>query len=418
MRLPGKAAGRTVTQQPFAPMVEVTRGSLVESAHRGAIAVVDDGGHLVASLGSAGQPFFARSCAKPFQALALVCSGAADAFGVTEAELAVVCASHSGEPEHVALVESVLAKADVSASMLACGVHPPFDSAARTALATRGVAPSALHNNCSGKHAGMLALSRHLGLPLDGYTDPDHGVQVAIHRLFAYLAGLEPSELRIAVDGCTAPTFSLPLRAFALSLARLAAYGEGLAVARDPAERPIEDDISDLVDERDEPDDGAVEPTHDGSESEPRVRPSGGVALDDDGADFPVPVSLGLQRIWNAMKANPVVVAGSRGRLCTDLMRTAAQVGVPLVAKSGAEGGYAVALVHAGRAYGIALKVEDGAQRARDAAAIETLVQLELLPSAARGPLAGYHHPVVLDRSDEPVGEVRARFRLSHGLPG
>jgi len=409
-----------VTQQPFAPMVEVTRGSLVESAHRGAIAVVDDSGHLVASLGSAGQPFFARSCAKPFQALALVCSGAADAFGLTEAELAVVCASHSGEPEHVALVESVLAKAEVSASKLVCGVHPPFDSAARTALSARGAAPSALHNNCSGKHAGMLALSRHLSLPLDGYTDPDHGVQVAIHRLFAYLAGLEPSELRIAVDGCTAPTFSLPLRAFALSLARLAAYGEGLAVARDKSERPIEDDLEDPVDERDDDDatDDATEPADGGLGSAHRALPSEGVALDDEGADFPVPVSRGLQRIWSAMKANPVVVAGSRGRLCTDLMRTAAQVGVPLVAKSGAEGGYAVALVHAGRAYGIALKVEDGAQRARDAAAIETLIQLELLPSAARGPLAGYHHPVVLDRSDEPVGEVRARFRLSHGLPG
>lgn len=385
--------GGLVNQQVYAPMVEVTRGPWVESAHRGAIAAVESGGRLIASLGATSQPYFVRSCAKPFQALALVCSGAADAFGVTDDELAVICASHSGEPEHVSRVASVLQKAKIDPRYLACGVHPPFDAKARRQLAADGREASELHNNCSGKHAGMLLTAKHLGLPLDNYVDPDHGVQIAIVGLLGFLCGLEPTEIDIGIDGCTAPTFQVPLRAFALGLARLAAQGEGiqseLPVQRDDEEEWDEDAPAQLPLWREEAEDG-----------------------------FPVPVRVGLARVWRAMKANPMLVAGTVGRLCTDLMNVARTFGVPLVAKSGAEGGYAIAVVAGGRAYGIALKVEDGAQRARDAAAIEALLQLELLPDEARGPLAGYYRQVVLNRRDEAVGEVRARFRLSRGLPG
>jgi len=374
-------------------MVEVMRGDWVESAHRGALAVVDMNGRLVASLGAPAQPVFVRSCAKPIQALALVCSGAADAFHVTEEELAVVCASHSGEPEHVRLVASLLAKAKLDVHHLQCGIHLPFDAPSRRALAATGTEPSALHNNCSGKHAGMLVTARHLGLPLDDYTDPEHAVQVAIRGLLAFLAGLEPGEINVAVDGCTAPTFQLPLRGFALAFARLAAVGEGVPLAQASATNPPEF-------EEDEDPEG--------------VAP--GFDLDAESA-FPVSIREGLERVWNAMRRHPVLIAGSRGRLCTDLMRCAASLDVPLIAKSGAEGAYAMAVVKEGRAFGIALKVEDGAQRARDAASLETLFQLDLLPEDAERMMAAYHRQVVLNHRDQPVGETRARFRLSYGLP-
>lgn len=385
-----------VNHQSYAPMVEVTRGGFVESSHRGVIAVVEASGRLVASLGSPAQPIIVRSCAKPFQALALVCSGAADAFGLTEEELAVVCASHSGEEQHVRAVASLLKKAGVDPNALLCGPHPPFDGPARRALAASGQEPTALHNNCSGKHAGMLVTARHLGLPLEQYTAPDHGVQAAILGLLGYLSGLEPSEIDLAVDGCTAPTFHLPLRSFALAMARLAAAGENLPVARSAT--GFEDEEEDR-------------------DNDWRVEAGTIAAYGEDEDTFPVPVRAGLARVWHAMKSHPVLIAGSRGRLCTDLMNVARSVDVDLVAKSGAEGCYAMAVVQDDRAYGIALKVEDGAQRARDAAAIETLLQLDLLPESTSGSLAAYHQQVVLNRRDELVGDVRAHFRLHHGLP-
>jgi L-asparaginase II len=410
-----------VPNQTFVPMVEVTRGRHVESVHRGAIAVVDAAGRLFASLGDPKEPVFVRSSAKPFQALALVCSGAADAFGITEAELAIVCASHSGEPQHVELVSSLMRKAGLKLSDLQCGVHPPFDLGARRALAAIGEEPSVLHNNCSGKHAGMLAAARHLGLPLSSYMDPEHDIQIAIRGLLAFLAGLDPDDVGVAIDGCGAPTYYLPLRGFALAMGRLAAAGEGTSAAPGPGE-PAREDAADLdQDLGDEEDEFDSDLEFEEDDEEDALASSLAGSGDDESAGdeaFPVSVPQGLARVWKAMKNHPVLVAGSRGRLCTDLMRVASHLGVPLVAKSGAEGFYTMALVHHGRPLGIALKVEDGAERARNAASLETLFQLNLLPEEAREPLSGYHHPAVLNRQDRPVGEVRAHFRLNRGLPG
>lgn len=381
-------------QNSTQPMVEITRGGQVESLHRGAIAVVDAQGRLVASLGQPKHPFFARSAAKPFQALAFVCSGAADAYGVTDEELAVICGSHSGEPRHVELVESLLHKTGIAAGQLQCGLHPPFDTQVRRALYESRQSPSVLQNNCSGKHLAMLATARYLGLTLEDYLHPEHGVQVAIRGLLAFLAGLEPEEIDLAVDGCGAPAFHLPLRAFALAMARLAEAGEGLAPPDDD-DRELEDELYDETD-----------------------RPSS-PASDAEGAEaLPVPLSGGLARVWKAMKEHPVLVAGSRGRLDTDLMRVAADHQVPLIAKSGAEGVYALAAVREGEAFGIAVKVEDGAERARNCASLETLYQLQLLPEDALDELSGYHQPVLLDRRDEPAGEINPVFKLNRGLPG
>jgi L-asparaginase II len=387
----------------YQPMVEITRNARLESLHRGAAAVVDARGKLIASLGNPKQPVYLRSAAKPFQALAFVCSGAADAYGVTEEELALICASHSGEARHVALMESLLHRTGLRAEQLHCGIHPPFDAQARRSLVEAGLAPTVLHNNCSGKHAGMLATSRHLGLTLEDYTDPEHGVQTAIRSILAFLAGLEPDEIEIGTDGCAVPAFYVPLRSFSLALARLAAAGEGIDETRDE-DQALEDA---LYDEEYE-----VDGTEEGGTGLGGA-PAGG-EVDD---SLPVSLPDGLARTWRAMIAHPVILGGSRGRLDTDLMRVAAGHGVPLVARSGAEGVYAMAVVRDGEAYGITLKIEDGAERARNSAAIEILRQLDLLPEEAIDPLSGYHQPVILTRLDEAVGEVNPIFRLNRGLP-
>jgi L-asparaginase II len=387
----------------YQPMVEITRNARLESLHRGAVAVVDARGKLVASLGNPKQPVYLRSAAKPFQALALVCSGAADAFGVTEEELALICSSHSGEARHIALLESLLRRTGLCAEQLHCGIHPPFDAQARRALVESGLAPTVLHNNCSGKHAGMLATSKHLGLTLEDYTDPEHGVQMAIRGILAFLAGLEPDEIEIGTDGCAVPAFYVPLRSFSLAMARLAAAGEGTDEVRQEDEA-LEDALCDEECDVDGTEEGGTGPLE---------------AVTGGEADESLPVSLsdGLARTWRAMISHPVIFGGSRGRLDTDLMRAAAGHGVPLVAKSGAEGVYAVAVVRDGEAYGFALKIEDGAERARNSAAIEILRQLDLLPEEAIDPLSGYHQPLILTRRDEAVGEVNPIFRLNRGLP-
>jgi L-asparaginase II len=246
----------------------------------------------------------------------------------------------------------------------------------------------------------MIAAARHLGLTVEDYRDPRHDVQVAIRGLLAFLAGMDPDEVETAVDGCAAPTFLLPLRGFALALARLVAAGEGVEGERRSHAAP-EEDYEDEGYADDEVGEYEVEDDEE---------------LEEDG--FPVSVPEALRKVWWAMKAHPVLVAGSRGRICTDVMRVAAALEVPLVAKSGAEGVYAIALVHRDRALGIALKIEDGSERGRNSAALETLFQLGLLPGEAEEHLAGYHRPPVLDRLGEPVGEVRPRFKLNRGLPG
>jgi L-asparaginase II len=158
------------------PLVEVTRGSFVESVHRGHLAALDGAGRLVARVGSPEAVTFMRSAAKPFQALPLVAEGAADRFRLDARELAVACGSHDGERVHTEAVLSVLAKIGLGVEDLKCGPQEPYGKEAAERLRARGERPTALHNNCSGKHAGMLALARHLGAPTENYFEPEHPV--------------------------------------------------------------------------------------------------------------------------------------------------------------------------------------------------------------------------------------------------
>jgi L-asparaginase II len=211
-------------------LVEVLRGSLVESRHRGAIAVADADGGAVLALGDVATPIFPRSAIKALQALPLVESGAADRYGFGDEELALACASHSGEAAHVAGVTGMLAKAGLDAAALRCGAHWPIAQPALVELARTGE-PSALHNNCSGKHAGFLCVACAQGIDHTDYWRPQHPVQRQVRAVLEHMTGATLSDDRRAIDGCSVPTWAIPLQNLAQGFARFAT-GRGLAPER------------------------------------------------------------------------------------------------------------------------------------------------------------------------------------------
>jgi L-asparaginase II len=224
-------------------LIEVVRGTTVESRHRVHVAVVDAEGRL---RGRAGEPdlvTFFRSAAKPLQALPIVEDGAYDRFGLTLEELALCCGSHSGEPRHLRAAESILQKIGLDGEALACGPHAPFHAASRRELVESGLEPVRLHNNCSGKHAGMMAVARSHGWEPAGYQHLDHPVQRRILVEVAYWVGLPEEAIVVATDGCGVVCYALPLHYMALGFARLASAarrGEPAAqmVTRAMAEHP------------------------------------------------------------------------------------------------------------------------------------------------------------------------------------
>jgi L-asparaginase II len=338
-----------------APLVEVWRGQMVESCHRGHVAAVDGDGRLVARLGEPETVTYLRSSAKPFQALPLVASGAADRFGFGPREIAVACGSHSGEPVHEEVVAGMLKKIGLGESALKCGTHEPFSPEATRELRRRGERPRVLQNNCSGKHAGMLALALHLGAPVETYDRPDNPVQRAILRAVAQFSALHEGEIAAATDGCGVPVFALPVRAMALMYARLVAPGAGL----------------------------------------------------DDAA------GAAASRIVAAMTGAPEMVGGTRERLDTEMMRV---TNGRIVSKIGAEGVYTVGVLPCERfprGLGLALKIEDGEdRRARPTVVIESLRQLGALDAGASAQLEPYASFPIRNHSGEVVGGVRAAFEL------
>jgi L-asparaginase II len=266
-------------------LVEVLRGGLVESRHHGSVAVVDADGRPVLALGDVARPIFPRSAVKALQALPLIESGAADRYGLTGEQIAVACASHGGEPGHIAAVQSMLARAALDASALGCGVHPPLHRDSAAALDRAGMEPAALHNNCSGKHAGFLCLACHLGADLRGYRDPDQPVQREVRAAIESISGATLSGERRAIDGCSVPTWAVPLTSLALAFARFGT-GQGLAPERAKA----------------------------------------------------------VARLREACAAHPWHVAGT-GRFCTEVMR---RFGTRVFVKTGAQGVFCAALPEQG----------------------------------------------------------------------
>jgi len=213
-------------------LVEVTRGGRVESAHHGAAAVIDASGKVVFSAGDIDTAIFPRSAVKSMQALPMVETGAAARLGLTDAEIALACSSHNGEEIHTAVAASMLAKAGRDVSCLECGTHWPSHDASARKLAAAGLTPSALHNNCSGKHSGFICLSCDQGHDPKGYIGPDHPAMRMITAALSEMTGTVLDERNRGTDGCSIPTFAIPLRGIAHGFAR---YGTGNGMAPDRA---------------------------------------------------------------------------------------------------------------------------------------------------------------------------------------
>ncbi len=212
-------------------LIEATRGPLVESWHRGAVAIAAPSGALALQLGDVEHPVYPRSAVKALQALPLIESGAADRFGFTPADIALACGSHTGTEQHAGLAAGMLVRAGLGTDDLHCGAHAPLGSAAAAALIAKGAAPTQLHNNCSGKHAGMLATAKHLGEPTAGYWEVAHPVQERVRCAMSEISGVALGPEVQGIDGCSVPNWAMPLSAMARTFARLAT-GEGLAPER------------------------------------------------------------------------------------------------------------------------------------------------------------------------------------------
>lgn len=220
-------------------LANVIRGNTVESIHRGHYIVIDGEGNTVASAGEPSTVTYFRSACKPHQSIPLITSGAADAFGFTEDEIAISCASHSGEPMHVEIVARMLDKIGMRAEDLRCGTHYPFAEAESRRMQAAGETPTQLHNNCSGKHTAMLALAKHIGADPADYERFAHRVQQRILRAIAEFTELRPEDIAIGIDGCAAPNFAVPVHAMARSFINLISPGSSHEATQAAAARVV-----------------------------------------------------------------------------------------------------------------------------------------------------------------------------------
>ena len=340
-------------------LIEVLRGSAVESRHAGALAIVDASGAVHTALGDIERPIFPRSAVKLLQALPLVASGAAEAFQLSDEELALACASHSGEPEHVATAAAVLAKLGLDDGALECGTQWPSREPVLRGMLARGEVAGPLHNNCSGKHAGFVCVACHMAIGARsagaglaefarGYVAAAHPVMREVSAALSAATGVDVERAPAGIDGCSIPTYALPLRSLALAFAR-AGTGQGLSDANARAAR----------------------------------------------------------RLRQAVARAPFMVGGT-DRFDTRLMQA---FGERLFCKIGAEGVYCAALPELG--LGVALKIDDGAARAAEAAM--AAVAAALLKSDHEL-LQGYSHLVLRNWRGIEVGSLRPAGDLAAAL--
>jgi L-asparaginase II len=353
----------TRTRKGSAPpvLVDVRRGDVIESRHRGHIVQVDADGRILRAVGAPGTEVMLRSTVKPFAVVALIESGAADDLALTPSELAIMCASHTGEDKHVRTLQAIFRRASVTQSLLLCGTEgAPADAVTAARLARDGETPGPIRHGCSGFHAASILMSAYAGWPIDEYADPKHPSQVAVRETVARLFGRKLETLKVATDNCGAMTYEVTL----LELAR--AY---LLLA--------------------DPEGPAVDETR--AESAPA-----------------------LKRLRDAMMGAPDMVGGTYDNLDTELMRRRPG---RLVAKAGADGMRAIGLVavEGAVASGIAIKIEDGdmSRRAIKAASVETLAQVGVLDARDLRAMAPYHHPTVLSPSGAEAATALPRFELA-----
>ena len=336
-------------------LAEVVRGETVESIHRGHLIVVDGAGETLCSLGNPETVTFWRSSAKAFQAIPFLRNGAADAFGYTEKEIALACGSHSGERIHTETARQMLEKIGLSETDLQCGAHLPFDEKRAAEMLKAGEEPTQLHNNCSGKHAAMLAFCVHANIDIATYEQLEHPLQQAILECVAEFTDVPAGAIKIGIDGCAAPNFAVPVSAMAKAFARL-----------------------------------VVPPP-----------------------DYDEATKIACRRIVSAMLDFPEMIGGTE-RLDTMLMREAHG---RLISKIGAEGVYSAAVLPSEKypkGLGIALKIEDGDdKRARAVVLIELLRQLGIFGEET---LKEYSPLPIKNRRGNWVGETRACFDLINNL--
>ncbi len=353
------ALGRSLPES--VPLLVVRRGGSVESVHRGSVAVVSEDGRLLAAAGDPRWPVFLRSAAKPVQLVPFLAGGGERRFSLTTREIALAAASHGGEPFHTRVAAAMLEKGGFTTADLHCGTHPPMHEETARALAFRGEEPGPLHSNCSGKHAAMLLACRLFGEDARTYWRPEHPLQKRILSALSCLAGVRVARIGVAVDGCSVPVFRIPLENLALLYASLMG-----ARLRGEAPRAFAARV----------------------------------------------------RIVGAMTEAPEMVAGT-GRFTTNLMRA---FGRSLLAKEGAEGVYAMGVAPSlassvrffsgASSVGIALKIEDGAERGRDAVAVEVLKQLGLASGARLAALRRLARRPVKNVRGDVVGDMKTVFRL------
>lgn len=333
-------------------LAEVVRGATVESIHRGHLIVVDGEGKTIAQIGNPDIVTFWRSSAKPFQALPFLLNGGAARFGFSEQEIALACGSHSGESFHVATAEQMLVKGGFTESDLQCGAHAPFNEKTWEQMIKMGVQPTALHNNCSGKHAAMLASAKHTGADVSTYHLLENPVQQKILDLISRVSEVPKNEIKIGIDGCALPSFALPVRAMARSFAAL--------VCAPPA--------------------------------------------------FDENLRAACRRVVSAMMNYPEMIGGTE-RLDTLIMQAAPG---KLISKIGAEGVLTAAILPNEKwktGLGIAFKIEDGDdKRARAVVLIELLRQLGIFD---RQTLRNFSPMPMTNRCGAKVGEILPTFTLS-----
>lgn len=212
----------TAHETTSVPLVRLNRGNAFEALHRGWAVVTDSTGRILYQAGEPATPIYSRSALKPLQVLPLLLTGTAQQYQFTEPELTIMCSSHGGEPFHCETVATLLAKGGLTLEHLQCGSHLPLHAPSALALQRQDIAPTALHNNCSGKHTGMLLNAQSQGWPLNDYLQPEHPGQQAIREAIQTVTGLPPTALHMGIDGCSAPNYSFPLQAMATAYARLA----------------------------------------------------------------------------------------------------------------------------------------------------------------------------------------------------
>lgn len=328
---------------PDPVLVEITRGDIVESAHVGAVVVADAEGRIVLQAGDVERPVYPRSAIKALQALPLVETGAADRFALSQEALALACSSHSGEAGHVAMAGAMLSAAGRGPEALECGADWPLKPEIARDLARAGGAPSALHNNCSGKHAGFVCLAENLGVDPAGYVNRDHPVQAIVAEAVSAVTG-HPihADTPYGVEGCTIPTFAIPLTRLAHGFARFGT-GHGL-----PPER-----------------------------------------------------ARAAKRLRTACGCAPFMVAGT-GRFCTEAMTL---LGERVFVKTGAEGVFCAALPD--RGLGVALKCRDGGTRASEVMMAAVIAKFVAMSAAEETALQRFVRPKVTNARKSVVGEMR-----------